>query len=70
MGRQVKQEDKATLTLEERDGEVVLKAAGGKAVPTRLRVTDDDGGTCASYTLDTADPGALSRETDWRYVNV
>ncbi|MFM9368225.1 hypothetical protein [Streptomyces sp. Da 82-17] len=48
---QVAEEDKASLTVDWQDDELVLKARDGDAVPSRIRLTDADGNTVATYVL-------------------
>ncbi|WP_330260947.1 hypothetical protein [Streptomyces sp. NBC_00539] len=47
----VSEADKATLTVEERDGEPVLTVTEGTAIPSGLTVLDETGKPIAAYVL-------------------
>ncbi|MFF4104367.1 hypothetical protein [Streptomyces sp. NPDC001903] len=46
----VKPQDIGTLSIEYRDGQPVIVASGGKAIPARLTVVDGAGNSVAAYT--------------------
>ncbi|MEV8536726.1 hypothetical protein [Streptomyces sp. NPDC051211] len=45
----VAEDDKATLHLEEQDGQFTLKAVGGSGIPVRIPVLDEQGNVIAVY---------------------
>jgi len=52
--------DNTTLTVEEQDGSLVLKAVGGTRIPSTLAVVDEAGNRIGAYTADAASQRSLN----------